>query len=83
MAKPQISTAALAPMAAAFSTPAMALGPKASGGNSWPDKQAPHYQIPSDYEANVAMHPYTSGAGPCQQGHSQGCTLAPSHYTQK
>jgi hypothetical protein len=76
-----ISTAAVALMAAAFSIPTMALGSKASGGNFWPQTPPSHYQIPSDYDANVGMHPYTSGAGPCPQGHSHGCTLAPSHHT--
>jgi hypothetical protein len=44
-----ISTAAVALMAAAFSIPAMALGPKASGGNFSPQSPPSHYQIPSDY----------------------------------
>ena len=39
------------------------------------------YQVPSDFEANVNLHPYTSGLGPCphEPCHSarQG---APSHY---
>jgi hypothetical protein len=39
------------------------------------------YQVPPDFEANVNLHPYTSGLGPCphEPCHSarQG---APSHY---
>jgi hypothetical protein len=40
-----------------------------------------NYQVPSDFEANVNLYPYTSGLGPCphEPCHStrQG---APSHY---
>jgi len=27
-----------------------------------------HYEVPPDYDSNVALHPYTSGLGPCPQG---------------
>jgi hypothetical protein len=34
-------------------------GPGATNG-----PMPPHYQTPADWDQNVAMHPYTSGAGP-------------------
>lgn len=48
----------------------------------------PHYRVPAGYDADVALHPYTSGLGPCTEGAvpSQGCHQAtghpipPSHY---
>lgn len=48
----------------------------------------PHYRVPAGYDADVALHPYTSGLGPCTEGASpdQGCRhsakqpIAPSHY---
>ena len=47
-----------------------------------------HYKVPAGYDAAVAMHPYTSGLGPCTEGASpaQGCRhptgdpIPPSHY---
>lgn len=41
----------------------------------------PHYRVPAGYDADVAMHPYTSGFGPCTEGAnpSQGCHNATSH----
>jgi|SRR5215469_10752829 len=41
----------------------------------------PHYQVPAGYDADVALHPYTSGFGPCTEGASpsQGCHNATSH----
>jgi len=49
---------------------------------------SPHYRVPAGYDADVALHPYTSGVGPCTEGASpsQGChqetshPIAPSHY---
>jgi hypothetical protein len=49
-----------------------------------------HYRVPAGYDADVALHPYTSGIGPCTEGASpsQGChhatgnPIAPSHYEQ-
>jgi hypothetical protein len=34
-----------------------------------------HYKVPVGYDANVAMHPYTSGFGPCAENAqpAQGC----------
>jgi hypothetical protein len=34
-----------------------------------------HYKVPVGYDANVAMHPYTSGMGPCTDNAqpAQGC----------
>ena len=48
----------------------------------------PHYRVPAGYDTDVAMHPYTSGFGPCAEGASpsQGChnatshPISPSHY---
>ena len=53
-----------------------------------PGRSAPHYRVPAGYDADVALHPYTSGLGPCPQGAtpSQGChhptghPIPPSHY---
>jgi len=47
-----------------------------------------HFQVPPGYDADVSMHPYTSGIGPCTEGAmpSQGChhdtgkPIPPSHY---
>jgi hypothetical protein len=47
-----------------------------------------HYKVPVGYDAAVALHPYTSGFGPCAEGASpaQGCRhptgnpMPPSHY---
>ncbi|HVH81246.1 MAG TPA: hypothetical protein VM782_17740 [Stellaceae bacterium] len=47
-----------------------------------------HYRVPVGYDADVAMHPYTSNIGPCPEGAapSQGCShptgtpIQPSHY---
>jgi len=49
-----------------------------------------HYRVPAGYDSNVALHPYTSGLGPCPEGAnpSQGChhptgnPIPPSHYEQ-
>ena len=43
--------------------------------------QTKNYQQPSDFEANVNLHPYTSGLGPCphEPGHSARQD-APSRY---
>lgn len=27
-----------------------------------------HYEVPPDYDNNIALHPYTSGLGPCPHG---------------
>jgi|SRR6202041_1262880 hypothetical protein len=53
-------------------------GPRPSSMNS---RKAEHYKVPVGYDSNVAMHPYTSGIGPCAEGAapSQGC----SHPTGK
>jgi len=47
--------------------------------------RAEHYEVPPDYESNVALHPYTSGLGPCPQGGpgKLACSsevIPPSHY---
>ena len=49
---------------------------------------APHFRVPAGYDADVALHPYTSGLGPCPQAAApdQGChhstsqPIPPSHY---
>jgi hypothetical protein len=39
------------------------------------------YQVPSDFEANVNLHPYTSGLGPCpHEPYHSARQEAPSHY---
>jgi hypothetical protein len=67
---PLISALSLCLLATA---PAMALGPRASSGDFWPDRPQPHFQEPPGYDSNVTLHPYTSGLGPCPQG--QGKTV--------
>jgi hypothetical protein len=47
-----------------------------------------HYRVPAGYDAAVAMHPYTSGFGPCTEGaapaqgcrHPTGNPIPPSRY---
>jgi|SRR5579863_636045 len=47
-----------------------------------------HWTVPAGYDSDVAMHPYTSGLGPCTEGaspsqgchHSTGNPLPPSRY---
>jgi hypothetical protein len=48
---------------------------------------AQHYKVPTGYDADVSLHPYTSGIGPCAEGASPstGCKrpsilIAPSNY---
>ena len=48
---------------------------------------SPHYQVPVGYDSNAALHPYTSGVGPCPEGAvpDTGCwrptrRIQPSHY---
>jgi hypothetical protein len=48
-----------------------------------------HFKVPAGYDGNVAMHPYTSGLGPCTEHHDLGCgpssrgwVIKPSHYEQ-
>jgi hypothetical protein len=39
------------------------------------------YQVPSDFDANVGLHPYTSGLGPCPHAPCGSARQeAPSHY---
>jgi hypothetical protein len=46
------------------------------------------FLVPAGYDADVSLHPYTSGLGPCAEGSSpaQGCwqqtgnPIPPSHY---
>ena len=46
--------------------------------------RAEHYEVPSDYDSDVAMHPYTSGLGPCPHGGPEkvvcGDLIPPSNY---
>src|SRR5882757_4170960 len=40
-----------------------------------------NYQVPSDFDANVNQHPYTSGVGPCPHEPCHSARQeAPSHY---
>jgi hypothetical protein len=48
---------------------------------------AQHYTVPPGYDADVSLHPYTSGVGVCPEGAqaSTGCfrpgrLMMPSHY---
>ena len=49
--------------------------------NSVTPPETRRYPVPSDFEANVNLHPYTSGLGPCPH---EPCHSArqetPSHY---
>ena len=69
-----LPTMALAQMAPGYGANAAlhpytsALGPRASGGDHWPDGPQAHFQEPADYDANPLMHPYTSGITTCPQG---------------
>jgi hypothetical protein len=61
------------PTAGAFSL-------RVSSGNA---PRADHYEVPLDFDGDVASHPYTSGLGPCPDG-GMGArcpnTIPPSHY---
>jgi hypothetical protein len=47
-----------------------------------------HWTVPAGYDSDVAMHPYTSGIGPCTEGaapsegchHPTGNPISPSRY---
>lgn len=48
---------------------------------------APHFRVWTGYDVAVALHPYTSGMGPCPEGScGSGClpekgeVIRPSHY---
>lgn len=51
-------------------------------------RNPPHFTVPAGYDADAALHPYTSGLGPCPEGASpaQGCRhptgnpIPPSRY---
>ena len=70
--------------------PSRALPDVTAQGQTAPGRTAPHYRVPPGYDADVAMHPYTSGLGPCTEGaspsqgchHSTGTPISPSHYEQ-
>jgi hypothetical protein len=59
-------------------------------GQPAPNPNPHHYKVPVGYDSDVAMHPYTSGLGPCTEGatpsqgcrHSTGTPIPPSHYEQ-
>jgi len=47
--------------------------------------RADHYEVPPHYDNDAALHPYTSGLGPCPQGGpgKLACSsevIPPSHY---
>jgi hypothetical protein len=42
--------------------------------------KAEHYKVPPGYDANVALHPYTSNFGPCPNGGTGLCSRAASSY---
>ena len=49
--------------------------------NSVPLPETKNYQVPSDFDANVNLHPYTSGLGPCPHEPCRSTRQeAPSHY---
>ena len=47
--------------------------------------RAEHYEVPPDFDSDVAAHPYTSGLGPCPHGgpgkvNCSSDMVPPSHY---
>jgi hypothetical protein len=54
------------------------VGPRVS---SFGTIRTEHYQLPPDYEANVALHPYTSRLGPCLHGTQTPCEFLPRTIT--
>jgi len=49
--------------------------------NNLPLPETQRYRVPSDFEANVSLHPYTSGLGPCPHAPCGSARQeAPSHY---
>ncbi len=48
------------------------LGPRVSSNHALPIE---HYEVPADYDSNVAMHPYTSLQGPCPEGGNSGADI--------
>jgi hypothetical protein len=53
------------------------VGPRVS---SFGTIRTEHYQLPPDYDANVALHPYSSHLGPCLHGTQTPCGISPSQY---
>jgi hypothetical protein len=52
-----------------------------AGSNSVTLPETQRYQVPSDFEANVSLHPYISGLGPCPHAPCGSARQeAPSHY---
>jgi hypothetical protein len=47
-------------------------------------RRSEHYEVPADFDSNVALHPYTSGLGPCPHGGPGKCVcsevIPPSRY---
>jgi hypothetical protein len=62
-----------------YSTPGV--GPRVS---SFGTIRAEHYEVPLDFDANVPLHPYTSGMGPWPGPGDKGTAMAgtkpPSHH---
>jgi hypothetical protein len=63
------------------------LGPRASSANT---VKAEHFRVWAGYDADVALHPYTSNVGPCAEGAlGSGCdrptgkVIQPSHYERR
>ena len=65
-----------------YSSPGV--GPRVS---SFGTVRAEHYEVPADFDTNVASHPYTSGVGPWPGPGTAGTSLAgskpPSHHYRK
>ena len=78
------------PQVAATTLPEVVVRPGSQGGyymapyvNGYGYKtQVQLYQVPADFDRNVALHPYTSRLGPCVDGSNPGgCPpVPPSHY---
>ena len=51
--------------------------------SSYSTVKTEHYEVPADFDGDVALHPYTSLLGPCPEGvlgaHCVN-TILPSHY---
>ena len=63
------------------SASASTFSPRISSGHT---VRAEHYEVPPDFDNDVASHPYTSGLGPCPHGGPEkvvcGELIPPSRY---
>jgi hypothetical protein len=76
-----IATDQYGPQNLASQSVASTFSPRVSSQNT---VQTEHYQVPPDFDSDVALHPYTSVLGPCPEGGPGKvvCSdmIPPSHY---